>query len=151
MRRLKIDLRIEGLTGLAVAPVSAVETLWCLPVPVGFSSSSYAGGDVEDVGGVVACFGQALREQPSVARQLVVVVAVAAVILSAGEGLVEPNVQGAAARRADGSGGVCASEANAFFGDAVHVGSLDERVSVTTKLYAEVVAKDPEDVRPALG
>ena len=71
-------------------------------------------------------------------------------MLGAGRGLVETDVEGAAAGGTDGSGGVGTRETDAFVRDAVHVGGLDEGMSVTAEFDTEIVAEDPEDVRPAV-
>jgi len=148
MRRLEVDLGKEGLAGISLAPVFSHESFWGFPVPVGFCGPSYAWSDVGYICCEVARLCQSFRDEPGMLRQLVIVVAVAAVVVRAGESLVETNIEGASAGRADGRCRVRPVEANAVVGYAVYVGCFDNWMTVATELGAEVVTQDPENVGP---
>ena len=101
VRRREVDLRVKGLARLALVPVRSVERVRGGEIEIGFAVARHTLGDLAHVAGKVALLAEAVGDQLRALRQRVPVLAMAAMMLRPGGGLVEPDVERRAAGGAD--------------------------------------------------
>ena len=146
MRCGEVQLGVERLSFGPLIPVGAVEGLGPFEVEVGLAGHAHPGHHFGNVGGEIARVVQTVRHQPDSLRQLIVVLAMAAMVVRPEGGLVNAGVPSRAAGRADGRGGEAVGEPNAFGRESIRVRRVDQSVAVAAEVGPQVVAQDPEDV-----
>ena len=154
MRLLKVDLRVERLVRLQLAPLVGVEGLARIgEIPVRFAAATKAEarGQLAQVRREVARLAEAVGGDLHAGGELVAVVAMRAVMMRADGGLIHPGHEGRPARAAHRRSGERPREAHPLTGQLVEIRCPNFLRAVAAEVRRKVLADEPEDVRTRRG